>query len=326
MGRSALPAAVYLGLPQMPPKCAMKFPPVPAGMPVMAPSDSQNFIVTDILDGDLLERLNAHHARTMSDGITVGTTVFVVCGMAHPRPREGAATDANDRKVLVWMGLLSHIYKREKLPAGHLKVRFEAEGNFYFPEKTVFVDLPDDTPFCLAQGITMPSDAPEAADSSSEASSEDSPSGAEAEDSEDNGEKGQQQRKKKKTTKRGARSKTVRPTAEAMAERLERAAQHDERVAIIQEAAQLGKKFLVDVSHHVCVPLATSRTVPEMVRHLEAHSFAGPFTIQKLFLETGHVAWDPKPLAFLNPIGAKGPKKKKVCNNSASAEGKARCR
>ena len=300
----------------MPPKSAMKFPPVPAGMPVLRSSDIHNLTVTDVLDGDLLKTLNAHHDKTMCDGIQIGATVFVVCGMSRPRPREGAATDANDRKVLVWMGLLSHVNKRDRPPPGHLKVHFESEGHFYFPEKSVFLALPEDTPYCLAQGITMPSDAPEPAENS-EPSSEDSPSGAEGDDSSVNGDKVQLPQRKRKTTKRGPRTKKNRPSPEVFAERLERAAQHEERCSIIREASSFGKKCLVDLSHRVCLPLATSKTLPEMIRQLEVRSRAGPFTIQKLFPETGLVVWEPKPLPFLNPTGAKGPKKKQVCDNVA---------
>ena len=105
-----------------------------------------------------------------------------------------------------------------------------------------------------------------------------------------------------------------RPSPKVFAECLERDDQHEERFFIIEEASSFGKKCLVDLSHNVCVPLATRKTVPGMIRQLEVRSRAAPFTTQKLFPETGHLVWEPKPLPLLNPTGAKGPKKKQVAN------------
>ena len=73
----------------------------------------------------------------------------------------------------------------------------------------------------------------------------------------------------------------------------------------------------VDLSHRVCLPLATSKMLPEMIRQQKVRSCAGPFPIQKVFIESGHVVWEPKPLPFPSPSCAIGPRKKQVCNNVA---------
>ena len=180
------------------------FPAIPTGMPVMEPADCENFSITDIIDPGVDTKLKEWHQQSMNTvgnaGLSIGTTVFVPCGMAH---RRGPVTsNAEDRKLLVWMGVLSPLYTRDKPKDGHLKVRFEADGCYFFPATSVFLTLPKDTPFCLARGLTLPSDAPEGAED--EPDSEDGAScGAEAEGSDDNGDTAGQRPKKKKSSPKG---------------------------------------------------------------------------------------------------------------------------
>ena len=117
--------------------------------------------------------------------------------------------------------------------------------------------------------------------------------------------------KKKKLTKRHGTPQT---TPEAFAERLEQCEAHEGRLALIAEAARLGKKFLQSVSHNVCVPLPTSKTIQEGVRALEVRSQAGPFKVKRLFPDSGHFVWAPKPVADLLPDRAKGPQALKPSN------------